>query len=223
MTTPTHAFERPVIRIFVVDDHTMVRRGLAAMIGVESDMCFVGEASHGTEALALIPALAPEVVLIDLLMPDMDGIAVMAALRPQVPDTRFVVLTSQVDPDAVKRAMDAGAMGYLMKTASAHELASVIRHACQGHRMLAPEATEALVMAHQRRQLGGDLTVRERQVLALMTEGLSNQDIAERAGISIPTVKFHVTNIFGKLQVDNRTEAVLKALSNRLVPPRALG
>lgn len=204
------------IRVFVVDDHTMIRRGLAAMIAAEPDCELVGEAEDGVDAVSLIPQLAPDVVLMDLLMPRMDGISAMTALRNVVPKTRFVVLTSQVDPDAVRRALENGATSYLVKNASSQELMTTIRHAHEGRRALAPEATEALVAAGRRPRLAESLTPRELEVLTLMTEGLSNQDIATRIGITVPTVKFHVTNILGKLQAPNRTGAVLIALKENI-------
>lgn len=206
------------IRVFVVDDHPMVRTGLAAVIRAETDLELVGEAADGREAIERVPAAAPHVVLIDLVMPRVDGIGAIAALRPAMPQTRFVVLTSAVDPAEVKRAIDAGATGYLLKNASAHELVAAVRAAHGGRRTLAPEITDALIAQRQQPAPGADLTQRERELLALMARGLSNQDIAAEMAIAVPTVKFHITNILGKLQVDNRTEAVLVALRHKLVP-----
>lgn len=206
------------IRVFVVDDHPMIRTGLAAMIDAEADLERVGEADDGDEALRLLPAAAPDVVLMDLVMPRMDGIAVIEALKPRMPDTRFVVLTSLLEPAQVDRAIEAGATGYLLKNASAHELVGVIRAAAAGRRTLAPEVTDALIAQRQQRVLGADLTQRERELLTLMTRGLNNQEIAAQLAIAVPTVKFHVTNILGKLRADNRTEAVLTALKHKLVP-----
>lgn len=206
------------IRVFVVDDHPMVRTGLAAMIRAEADLELVGEAADGREAIERVPAAAPHVVLMDLVMPRVDGIAAIAALRPSLPQTRFVVLTSLVDPAEVDRAIDAGATGYVLKNASAHDLVAVVRAAHSGRRTLAPEVTDALIAQRQQRPPGADLTQRERELLALMARGLNNQEIAARLAIAVPTVKFHITNILGKLQVDNRTEAVLTALKHKLVP-----
>lgn len=207
------------IRIFVVDDHPMVRAGLAAMLDAEPDFERVGEAASGEDALRLIPAARPDVVLMDLVMPQSDGIAAIKALLPRAPGMRFVVLTSLLDPAEIQRSIDAGAFGYLLKNASSQELAAVIRGAHGGRRVLSPEATDALIAASQQPAPGADLTQRERELLALMARGMNNQDIATALSISLPTVKFHITNIFGKLQVDNRTEAVLKALKHKLVPP----
>lgn len=208
------------IRVFVVDDHPMIRMGLAAMIQAEAGFLHVGEAASGEDALRLAPAARPHVVLMDLVMPEMDGIETLAHLRPLLPDTRVVVLTSVVDPGEVQRALAAAAVGYVLKTASSQELVSIVRSAAGGRRVLSPEATDALIAAQQSPPVA-DLTQRERELLALMARGLSNQEIADELSIAMPTVKFHITNILAKLQVDNRTEAVLKALKHKLVPPPA--
>ena len=209
----------PKIRVFVVDDHPMIRVGLRAMIAAEPAFDCIGEAADGEEAVQLIPASAPDVVLMDLIMPRLDGISAIARLRPGLSQTRFVVLTSLLDPAEVRRAIDSGASGYLMKNASAQELANVILAVHGGRRVLDAEATDALVGAQQQRAVGADLTQRERELLALMARGMNNQEIAQQLAIAVPTVKFHITNILDKLQVDNRTEAVIAALKHRLVPP----
>ena len=206
------------IRVFVVDDHPMIRTGLSTMIRAESDLELVGEASNGQEAVRLIPGCTPDVVLMDLVMPHMNGIEATAALHAQMPGTRFVILTSLVDPAEVNRAIDAGASGYLLKNASPLELMTVIRSVHGGRRVLAPEVTDVLMQARQAPGLEDPLTQRERELLGLMVRGLNNQEVAAELGIALPTVKFHVSNILGKLQVDNRTEAVLKALKLKLVP-----
>ena len=208
------------IRLFIADDHPMVRAGLAAMVAGEDDMVQVGEAANGLEAVQLIPALKPDVVLMDLLMPKLDGIAAITQLRPLLPATRFLILTSLVEPREIRRAIDAGASGYLLKNVSSQELVSVIRGTHAGRRVMAPEATDAMIAAAQHPAPGADLTQRERELLALMTRGLSNQQIADALAIALPTVKFHITNILGKLHAENRTEAVLLALKHRLVPPQ---
>lgn len=208
---------RTTIRVFVVDDHPMIRHGLAAMVQAERELHWVGDAATGEDALRLAPALKPDVVLMDLVMPQMDGIAAIAALRPLLPATRFIVLTSLLEPSEVKRALDAGASSFLLKNASAQELITVIRATASGHRVLAPEVTDALIAGERRNSPGADLTQRERELLALMARGLSNQEISNRLSIAMPTVKFHVTNILAKLHADNRTEAVLTALKHKLV------
>jgi len=205
------------IRLFLADDHPMVRRGLATMIEAERDLVIVGEADNGVDAVQMIPGAAPDVVLMDLLMPRLDGIAAIQMLRPRMPDTRFVVLTSLVDSREIRRAIDAGASGYVLKSASAPELITMIRSTHAGRRVLSPEATDAMIAASQQRSPGADLTQRERELLALMARGLGNQQIADELAIAVPTVKFHITNILGKLQADNRTEAVLTALKHKLV------
>jgi NarL family two-component system response regulator LiaR len=204
-------------RVFVVDDHPMIRHGLAAMLRAESDIVWVGDASGGAEALQLAPPLAPDVVLMDLVMPQMDGVQAIALLRPMLPDTRFVVLTSLLDAAEARRAMAAGAAGFLLKNASSQELVTVIRTAMRGQRVLSPEITDAMMASSPGKTAGADLTQRERELLALMARGLSNQDISTRLSIAMPTVKFHVTNILAKLHADNRTEAVLVALKSKLV------
>jgi NarL family two-component system response regulator LiaR len=208
------------IRVFVIDDHPMIRIGLATMIDAEDDLVRVGEAASGADALRLVPAAAPDVVLVDLVMPNLDGVAITAALVPKVPQARFVILTSVLDPVEVERAIAAGATGYVLKTASSHELLSVIRATHAGRRVLTPEVTDALVASRQNRAPGSDLTQRERELLSLMADGLNNKQIAAALAIALPTVKFHITNILSKLAADNRTEAVLLALKHRLVPPR---
>jgi NarL family two-component system response regulator LiaR len=208
---------RQAIRVFVVDDHPMIRHGLAAMVQAERELQWVGDAGSGEDALRIAPALKPDIVLMDLVMPQIDGIAAIAGLRPLLPQARFIVLTSLLDPDEVKRALEAGASSFLLKNASAQELITVIRATAQGHRVLAPEITDALVAGEKRSSPGADLTTRERELLALMARGLSNQEISQALSIAMPTVKFHVTNILAKLHADNRTEAVLTALKHKLV------
>ena len=205
------------IRVFVVDDHPMIRHGLAAMLKAEQGMVWVGDAADGADAVRSVPALAPDVVLMDLVMPRMDGVASIRALRPLAPKTRFIILTSLLEPTEVKRAMEAGASGYLLKNASSQELVTVIQMAHRGHRVMAPEVTDALVASQKDPSPGSDLTQRERELLALMARGLSNQEISGALSIAMPTVKFHVTNILAKLHADNRTEAVLVALRHKLV------
>lgn len=195
----------------------MIRMGLAAMIHGDPAFELVGEAGSGKEAVRLMPSAAPDVVLLDLLMPQLDGLAVLIALRPSLPRARFVILSSVVDPSQVQQAMAAGASGFLSKTASSHELINVLHAAYAGQRVLSPEATDALIDAQQRGGPGADLTDRERELLRLMAQGRNNQEIAVVMGIALPTVKFHITNILSKLGVSNRTEAVLTALKHKLV------
>lgn len=218
MTDATRNAERtPPIRVFVIDDHPMIRHGLAAMIRAEREFEWVGEAADGEEAVRHAPALAPDLLLVDLVMPRMDGVSAIKALKPLLPRARFVVLTSVLDPAEVKRAMEAGAGAYLLKNASTQELVTVMHAAARGQRVLAPEVSDALIAGEREPSPGSDLTQRERELLALMAQGLSNQEISNRLTIAMPTVKFHVTNILAKLHADNRTEAVLTALKHKLV------
>jgi two-component system, NarL family, response regulator LiaR len=205
------------IRVFVVDDHPMIRHGLAAMIKAERELEWVGDAVDGADAVRAIPPAAPDVVLMDLVMPVMDGVTAIATLLPLLPKTRFVVLTSLLDPGEMRRALEAGASSVLLKNASAQELITVIRATASGHRVLAPEVTDALETGQRNQARGAELTQRERELLALMARGYSNQSISSSLSIAMPTVKFHVTNILAKLHADNRTEAVLIALKHKLV------
>ncbi len=206
------------IRIFIVDDHPMIRAGLAALVRAQPSFELVGEADNGVDAVREIPLASPDIVLMDMVMPQLDGVSAIAALRDVVPGARFVILTSVLDTVEVRRALDAGACGYLLKNATAQELVTVIRAARSGQRVLAPEVTDAIIAAANRRTPGHDLTQRERELLALMASGLNNQEIATQLSIALPTVKFHVTNILTKLHANNRTEAVLTALKFKIVP-----
>jgi len=208
----------PRIRVLVVDDHTMVRRGLATFLKAFDDLELAGEAASGQAALELSAQLQPDVVLMDMVMPDMDGAAVTRLLRSQSPSIRVIALTSFVEEILVQSALQAGAIGYLLKDVSADELAQAIRAAHAGRVTLAPEAAQAMVhAASQAPSPGLDLTERERAVLALMVEGLNNTQIAAKLNVSPSTVKSHVSNILSKLGAASRTEAVTLALRNRLI------
>ena len=207
------------IRVLIVDDHAVVRSGLATFLQAFEDFELVGEAGDGEEALRVCAEAAPDVVLMDLLMPQMDGIAATRAIRGQYPDAQVIALTSFHDQDRVQAALDAGALGYLLKNVSADDLARAIRSARAGRPTLAPEATQALIRAARRPLAPGhDLTPREREVLALMVRGLNNAEIAKHLVVNRSTAKFHVSNILTKLGVESRTEAVALALTHHLVP-----
>jgi NarL family two-component system response regulator LiaR len=206
------------IRVLVVDDHTMVRRGLATFLKVFDDLELAGEAANGQEAIQLCEQLQPDVVLMDMVMPDMDGAAATRLIRKQSPTIQVLALTSFKEEILVQSALQAGAIGYLLKDVSADDLAQAIRAAHAGRSTLSPEAAQALVhAASQPTASGFDLTERERAVLVLMVEGLNNTQIAGRLTVSPSTVKSHVSNILSKLGVASRTEAVTLALRNRLV------
>lgn len=206
------------IRVMLVDDHTMVRRGLATFLKVFDDLELVGEAGSGEEAVNLCAQVLPDVVLMDLMMPDMDGAAATRLIRRQFPEVQVVALTSFKGEGLVRDALQAGAIAYLLKDVSADELARAIRAAHSGRATLSPEVAQEL--AHAARQPpppGRDLTERERVVLALMVEGLNNTQIAERLVVSPSTIKTHVSHILSKLGVASRSEAVALALRSGLV------
>ena len=206
------------IRVLIVDDHRMVRQGLRAFVLIHDDLELVGEAGDGQEACAMYSRLQPDVVLMDLMMPRMDGVAATRALLARDAEACIVVLTSFKDEALVTQALEAGARGYLLKDIDADQLAKAIRAAHQGRPALAPEAAWALFEASRRGPaIGDDLTGREREVLALLVEGLANADIAERLYIGVSTAKSHVSNILSKLSVATRTEAVSLALQRGLV------
>jgi two-component system, NarL family, response regulator LiaR len=207
------------IRVMIVDDHTVVRGGLSTFLLTCDDMELVGEAASGEQALELCAQVEPDVVLMDLVMTGMDGATATRRLREKHPHVQVIVLTSFKEQDLVQGALQAGAIGYLLKDISAAELASAIRAAYAGKPTLAPEAAQALIQSalHPFDTLGKDLTEREREVLALMADGLSNIDISQRLVISISTTKSHVSNVLSKLHVSTRTEAVSLALKKRLV------
>ena len=210
--------EPNTIRVMIVDDHTMVRTGLATFIQVKPDLELVGEARNGQDALNLCEQLQPDVILMDLVMPKMDGIAATRAIRERWPQIHIIALTSFQEKELVQDALQAGAIGYLLKDVSSDELAEAIRAAFAGRMTLAPEAAQALVqMASQGPEPGRDLTTREREVLALMVEGLNNPQIGERLSISVTTVRSHVSNVLSKLGVSNRAEAIVLAVRNKLV------
>ena len=206
------------IRVMLVDDHTMVRRGLATFLKVFDDLQLVGEAESGEAAIKLCAEVLPDVILMDMALPVMDGATATRAIRQQFPQVQVIVLTSFKEGEFIKNALEAGAIGYLLKDVSADELVDAIRAAHAGRATLSPEAAQALVeTSNQRRTPGLDLTEREREVLALMIEGLNNTQIAGRLTVSPSTIKSHVSNILAKLGVASRTEAVTLALRNRIV------
>ena len=206
------------IRVMLVDDHTVVRSGLSAFLLAYEDLELVGEASGGEEAVQLCDKLNPDVILMDLVMPGMDGAAATRAIRKKCPNIQVIALTSFKEQELVQGALQAGAIGYLLKNVSAEDLANAIRSAYVGRPTLAVEAAQALIQASRKpANAGADLTEREQEVLALLVEGLSNNQIAERLVVSRSTVKYHVSSVLSMLGVSSRTEAVALALRNSLV------
>jgi NarL family two-component system response regulator LiaR len=208
------------IKVLIIDDHAMVRRGLSTFLKVRPELELVGEGSSGDEALQLCQTLQPDVVLMDLKMPGMDGVTATRIITEKHPDIRVIVLTSFQEEDLIRKALGAGAISYLLKNVSAVELAKAIQSAHSGFSTLTREAMEALARPASETLPDGpvaDLTHRELEVLALMVEGLTNPDIAERLVVSRSTVKAHVSNILGKLNAANRSEAVSIALKHKLL------
>ena len=214
----SETLSRP-IRVMLVDDHAMVRRGLATFLKVYDDLQLAGEAENGVDAIQQCAEFKPDVVLMDMVMPGMDGASATRAIRQQFPNVRVIALTSFKEGDLIKNALEAGAVGYLLKDISADELAQAIRAVYSGRAALSAEASQVLVeMVNQPPAPGLDLTEREREVLSLMVDGLSNGQIAVKLKVSESTIKSHVSNILSKLGVASRTEAVTLALRNRIVP-----
>ncbi len=208
----------PPIRVLIVDDHTMVRRGLAIFLKVYDDLQLVGEAATGEAAIQLCGRLMPDVVLMDLALPGMDGVEATRAIHRQFPAVRVIALTSFNEEGVVQNVLRVGAISYLLKDVSAEELARAIRAAHDGRSTLSPAAAQALIHATtQPAALGHDLTARERAVLTLMVAGLNNIEIAAELGVSPSTIKSHVSHILAKLDVSGRTEAVALAVRYHLV------
>ena len=206
------------IRVLIVDDHPMVRRGLATFLMVYDDFMLAGEAADGETALQLCGQVSPDVVLMDMVMPVMDGVAATRAIRRQFPNVQVIALTSFKDEGLVEKALQAGAISYLLKDVSTDDLAQAIRAAHLGRATLSPEAAQVLVDAATLPPTPGhDLTEREWAVLALLVEGLNNTQIARRLGVSPSTIKSHVSNILTKLGVTSRTEAAALAVRRHLI------
>ena len=210
------------IRLLIVDDHKVVRNGLRVFISLYDDIEVVGEAKDGQQAFEQCAAARPDVVLMDMVMPVMDGPTAIRIIRERFPHVQVVALTSFDEEEYVQRAIEAGAVGYLYKDVEEEELVGAIRSAREGRPVLAPEALRALMHRAARPQEPAaiePLTNREREVLGLMAQGKTNPQIAEQLVVSTSTVQFHVHNILGKLGVQTRTEAVAIAIQSRLIEP----
>ena len=206
------------IRVMLVDDHNVVRSGLATFLKAYEDLELVGEAKNGLEAINLCRLKKPDVILMDLIMPEMDGIAATSAILQDYPDIKIIAMTSFEEEELVQGVLAAGAISYLLKNVSSDELAKAIRDAFSGKSTLSPEAARVLIRATRpSEQPTFDLTEREMEVLNLVVQGQSNQQIAEALVISLATVKAHISNILSKLQVSSRAEAIAYAIKHKLV------
>jgi NarL family two-component system response regulator LiaR len=211
--------EQSPIRVLVVDDHAVVRSGIRYSLLAFEDIELVAEAANGKEALRLCSEIQPDVILMDMMMPGMDGVEATRAIADRHPQVQVIALTSFQEGNLVQEALQAGAIGYLLKDVEMDALAQAIRAAHAGRSTLAPEAAQALAKkAMQSASPGHDLTAREREVLALLVEGKSNVEIAENLAVSLSTARFHVSAIIDKLGVANRTQAATLAVRHRLVP-----
>lgn len=200
-----------MIRILLADDHQLVRAGLAQLLEGSDEFVVVGTASNGNEACALAVEIKPDIVLMDLSMPECDGIAATRALKERAPDVKVLVLTSFSDQRRIFEAIDAGAVGYLLKDTEPDELLKAIRAAARDEAPLDPRVAKALIEQRRQVPLDAQLTPREREVLACIAEGLPNKLIARRLGIAEKTVKAHLTNVFQRIGVTDRTQAALWA------------
>lgn len=219
-TTPA---DRKPIRVMIVEDHLLVRDGLKLLVSTFDDLEVVAVAESGEEAVRLSRQAQPDVILMDLVMPNMDGPTATARILEAQPHVQVLALTSYVEEDLVQRALEAGAIGYLLKKVSATELAEAIRAARSGRSTMDSDAMQLLLKSVRRPPpLGHDLTEREREVLALLADGLTNKEIAEKLTLSPATVRVYVSHILSKLGAGNRTEAARLALDHKLVSSRSL-
>ena len=205
------------VRLLLVDDHTVVRQGLKMVLGLEPDLEIVGEAGNGQEALDAIPLLKPEVVLMDLLMPVMDGVTAIRNIKQRYPDIEVVALTSVLEDRLVIDAVEAGAAGYLLKETGPEELIEAIKAAAKGEVRLHPKAQKRLIREVRTPEMRESLTERETDTLRLVAKGLSNKEIAKGLDVSEVTVKTHVSSVLSKLNLSSRTQAALFALKEGIV------
>ena len=209
-----------MIRVLLVDDHEMVRLGVSSYLSIQSDVEVVGEAENGEDGYEKAMALRPDVILMDLVMEVMDGIESTKKILKEWPEARILIVTSFIDDEKVYPANEAGASGYLLKTSTAHEIANAIRKTYNGERVLEPEVTTKMMEQlsnRNRHVLHEELTNREQEILLLIAQGMSNQEIADELFITLKTVKTHVSNILAKLEVEDRTQAAIYAFKHGLI------
>lgn len=208
-----------MINVLLIDDHEMVRLGVSSYLSIQKDIEVVGEAENGLIGYEKALDLRPDVILMDLVMEVMDGIESTKKILGEWPKAKILIVTSFIDDEKVYPAIQAGASGYLLKTSTAREIADAIRATQRGERVLEPEVTTKIVQqaTKPRKELHEDLTKREQEVLLLISEGKSNQEIADQLFITLKTVKTHVSNILAKLEVEDRTQAAIYAFKHHLV------
>ncbi|CAM4046646.1 response regulator transcription factor [Lederbergia lenta] len=209
-----------MIKVLLVDDHEMVRIGVSAYLSLQTDIEVIGEAENGLLGVEQALSLRPDIILMDLVMDVMDGVEATKAIIEKWPEARIIIVTSFLDDDKVYPALEAGAVSYILKTSNANEIAEAIRTTSKGQSVLEPEVTGKMMarMQSSKNPLRHEsLTNREHEILLLMTEGKTNQEIADQLFIGLKTVKTHVSNILGKLEVHDRTQAVIYAFQNKLV------
>jgi two-component system, NarL family, response regulator LiaR len=209
-----------MIRVVFVDDHEMVRIGVSAYLSAQPDIEVVGEAGDGKTGVELALDLKPDIILMDLVMKEMDGIEATRRIIEKWPEAKIIIVTSFLDDEKVYPALEAGATSYMLKTSKASEIADAVRNTYHGQSVLEPEVTGKMMMKMRQRNqhfLHDELTSREMEILLLMAEGKSNQEIADQLFIALKTVKTHVSNILSKLQVQDRTQAVIYAFKHSLI------
>ncbi|HWJ79142.1 MAG TPA: response regulator transcription factor [Niallia sp.] len=209
-----------MIRILFVDDHEMVRIGVSSYLSAQPDMEVVGEAENGRRGVELALELRPDIILMDLVMDEMDGIEATREIMEKWPEAKIIIVTSFLDDEKVYPALQAGATSYMLKTSKASDIANAVRKTYNGQIVLEPEVTDKMMSKMREKKttpLHEELTAREMEILLLMTEGKSNQEIADELFIALKTVKTHVSNILSKLQVQDRTQAVIYAFKHSLV------
>ncbi|WP_127848700.1 response regulator [Lacticaseibacillus hulanensis] len=211
-----------MIKVLIVDDHEMVRLGISSYLNVQDDLTVVAEAEDGEQGLEKALAIRPDVILMDLIMPNMNGVDATKKILKAWPEARVIILTSFIDDELVYPAIEAGAASYILKTSTAEEIADAIRQTAKGQTVLEPEVTTKIMNRSKvaaDMALYDDLTTREREVLKLIAQGKSNQEIADELFITLKTVKTHVSNILAKLEVDDRTKAAIYAFKHGIVKP----